>query len=72
MKERKSMIKSCFFSFSHRLKLGEAYKKWIKENNFADTPASVIAYLQIIGVLDEQKALEFVNSLEGKTNETNI
>ena len=66
------MIKLCFFSFSHRLKLGEAYKKWIKENNVADTPASVIAYLQIIGVLNERKALDFVNSLEGETNETNI
>ena len=69
MNERKHMINPVFFLYSHRLKLVEAYKKWIKENSIADMPDSVIGYLQVIGVLDTKKALDFINSMESESDE---
>ncbi len=46
------------FLFSERRKLGMLFEKWADENNVAKKPESVIAYLQIIGALDAEKARE--------------
>lgn len=50
--------------FSERRKLGAMFEKWADENNVAKKPESVIAYLQIIGVIDPDKAREAMASEE--------
>lgn len=48
--------------FSERRKLGMMFEKWADENNVAKKPESVIAFLQIIGVIDAEKAREALKS----------
>lgn len=48
--------------FSERRKLGAMFEKWADENNVAKKPESVIAYLQIIGAIDPDKAREALKS----------
>ena len=50
--------------FSERLKLGAMFEKWADENDVAKKPESVIAYLQIIGAIDADKAREAMASEE--------
>lgn len=52
--------------FSKRMKLAELYKKWIKENMVLDCPFSVICFLSIHGLINEEKALNFIQSNERK------
>lgn len=51
--------------FSQRRKLGELYKQWIKDHHVLDCPSSVVDFLQINGLLNEEKAHVF---LAVKTN----
>ena len=51
--------------FSQRRKLGELYKQWTIDNHVLDCPSSVVDFLQIKGLLNEEKAQEF---LAVKTN----
>ena len=39
--------------FSDRKRIADEYKEWAKENNVLDCPESVIAYLQIKGLVYE-------------------
>ena len=52
--------------FNHRRKLENLFLKWCKENGVANTPMSVVAFLQINGLIDEDKALEFVKNANEK------
>jgi len=46
--------------FSQRKKLGEMYKQWIVDNRVYDCPSSVVDFLQVKGLLNEQKTYEFL------------
>lgn len=46
--------------FSQRRKLGELYKQWIIDNHVYDCPSSVVDFLQVKGLLNEQKTYEFL------------
>ena len=50
--------------FNIRLKLAEKYEEWLNEpRDFkpANIPQTVIAWLTIEGLLDEDKVIEFIN-----------
>lgn len=44
--------------FSERKELEKQYYEWIKENGIADQPNSVIAFLEIHGIINYKKARE--------------
>lgn len=46
--------------FTQRRKLGELYKQWIIDNHVYDCPSSVVDFLQVKGLLNEQKTYEFL------------
>lgn len=46
--------------FGHRVKLEKMYHEWLKENGVFDRPVSIIAFLQLKGLLNEDKVLEFL------------
>lgn len=46
--------------FTQRRKLGELYKQWIVDNHVYDCPSSVVDFLQVKGLLNEQKTYEFL------------
>lgn len=46
--------------FSKRKKLEDMYYAWIKENGVKDCPFSVISYLVGEGLINEDKALQFI------------
>lgn len=52
--------------FSHRRKLETLFLKWCKENGVATVPMSFVAFLQINGLINEDKALEFVKNADKK------
>ncbi len=49
--------------FSGRKKLENKYKEWIKENNIADTSFNVITFLEIQGLLSEDKIKDFLEGV---------
>lgn len=51
--------------FSQRKKLGEMYKQWIVDNRVYDCPSSVVDFLQVKGLLNENRIHKF---LAVKTN----
>ena len=51
--------------FSKQIELGEVYSKWVVENRLQDCPATVIHFLQVKGLLNEEKTHNF---LAVKTN----
>lgn len=56
--------------FSHRRKLENLFLKWCKDTDAANRPMNVVAFLQSNGLIDEDKALEFIKntSVEVKSN----
>lgn len=46
--------------FSQRKKLGDLYLEWIKENSILDCPLSMVSFMQINGLLNEDKAREML------------
>lgn len=44
--------------FSDRVKLEDIYRKFLKDNKAKDCPLSVISFLQLKGLLNEDKVLE--------------
>lgn len=46
--------------FSKRRELESRYYEWIKENNVKDCPFSVITYMSIHGLTNDEKILEFL------------
>lgn len=52
-------------SFSHRIKLEKDFLEWAKENGVSNVPNSVIAFLQINNLLNEDAVIEYC-----KKNET--
>ena len=44
--------------FSERKELEKQYYEWIKENGIADQPNSVVAFLEINGLLNDKKVHE--------------
>jgi hypothetical protein len=47
--------------FSKRKKLAELYKEWAKKNNIKDCPESVIGFLCMNRLIEEEEALAFIN-----------
>jgi hypothetical protein len=58
------------FFFRERKALENQYYEWIKENEIADQPNSVMAFLDIHGIINHKKAREKarVNKPYSKTN----
>lgn len=46
--------------FSQRRMLGELYKQWIIDNHVLDCPSSVVDFLQVKGLLNEEKTHIFL------------
>jgi hypothetical protein len=46
--------------FSHRKKLGDLYLEWIDENDLLDCPQNMVLFMQINGLLNEDKAREML------------
>ena len=46
--------------FSQRLKLQDLYLEWCEKNNVADTPLSVVTFLHINDLIDDEKANKFL------------
>jgi hypothetical protein len=53
--------------FSKRLRLAELYEAWIAKNNIRDCPLSVVSFLTMHGLIDQEKAIKFLS--ENDTNE---
>lgn len=47
--------------FSNRRKVERLYYEWAHKNGVADTPMSLIAFMQIKGWLNEEKILEDIS-----------
>lgn len=47
--------------FSHRKKLERLYKAWCEENGILDCPVSLISFLQVKGLLNQEKALKLID-----------
>lgn len=60
----KDRVKSKMLMFSERRRLAKMFDEWADENNAANRPENVIAYLQTIGVIDVEKAREAMASDE--------
>ena len=60
--------------FSERKELEKQYYEWIKENGIADQPNSVVAFLEINGLLNDKKVHEKAGIVkpQPKTNYDNI
>jgi hypothetical protein len=54
--------------FSQRLKLEKIFDKWCKENCVRNCPINLVAFLDIRGLINEEKFLEFLNSTEVTEN----
>lgn len=50
--------------FSKRLALEKLFLKWAKENGAATTPLNVVTFLQINGLLNEERTEEFLTEQE--------
>lgn len=48
------------FWFADRLRLGRLFERWAAENDVRVCPAGMLAYLQVNGLLNEEKARKFV------------
>lgn len=46
--------------FSQRKKLGDLYLEWIEKNGILDCPLSMVSFMQINGLLNENKAREML------------
>ena len=46
--------------FSQRLKMEALFNKWCEENGIVKRPQNVIAFLDINGLIDEEKFHEFL------------
>ena len=62
--------------FSQRRKLGELYKQWTIDNHVLDCPSSVVDFLQIKGLLNEEKTHTFLavktnTVIDGVSNSSN-
>lgn len=51
-----------FFCF--RKKIEQEYYKWIKSTKAKDCPFNVISFLFIKELIDEEKAINFISSIE--------
>lgn len=63
--------------FNHRKKLGELYKQWTIDNHVLDCPSSVVSFLQIKGLLNEEKVRDYLavktsSIIDGKGNSSII
>ena len=60
--------------FSERLAVADECEKWIAENNLAESPMAVLTYLNINGLLDEQKVRYFIktNKKDGGTDDMDL
>lgn len=52
--------------FSERRKLANAFVMWAAQNNVAQTPESVVAYLFAEGLLNVQKCRNMIAAREGR------
>ena len=50
--------------FSQRLKLQDLYLEWCKKNNVADTPLSVVTFLHINDLIDDERANKFLEVMQ--------
>lgn len=41
--------------FSDRIKIAKDYRRWCKRQNIKESPEAMLAYLQTIGLLNEDK-----------------
>lgn len=60
----KDRVKPKMLMFSERRRLAKMFDEWADENNAANRPENVIAYLQTLGVIDVEKAREAMASEE--------
>lgn len=52
--------------FSDRLALAKLYDKWVDDEKISRCPETVISFLQISGLLNEEKAETFLDEYESK------
>lgn len=62
--------------FTKKIELGELYSKWVIENHLQDCPATVIHFLQVKGLLNEEKTHQFLavktnTVIDGTSNSSN-
>lgn len=48
--------------FSERRRLAAMFEKWAEDNDAANSPINVIAYLQTIGAIDNKRAREAIEN----------
>lgn len=51
-----------FLHFGNRLDLAEDFEKWAEENKVEKSTLGVLAYLELNGLLNVQKALDYLHS----------
>lgn len=54
--------------FSSRLKIERLYYEWANKNGVADTPMSLVAFMQRKGWLNEEKILEDIRKPDWAIN----
>lgn len=53
--------------FNDRLALAKLYDKWVDDEKISRCPETVISFLQISGLLNEEKAEAFLDEHESKS-----
>ena len=57
-------------TFSDRLQIERMYYEWASENKVKDCPSSLVAFLQSMGWINEDKVVEYFSSItEGSDDE---
>lgn len=51
-----------FLHFGNRLDLAEDFEKWAEENKVEKSTLGILSYLEIRGLLNVQKTLEYLHS----------
>jgi hypothetical protein len=57
--------------FNKRKQLENKYLEWINENHIEDCAFNMVSFFAVIGVLDEQKAIEYLQREEEKDESNN-
>lgn len=56
------MPENQFLVFSQRRRIATLYQIWCKNNGIKDCPESMVCFLQIHGMIDTNKVLDYIES----------
>lgn len=57
--------------FNRRKQLEDKYLEWLEENHIADSAFNMVSFFEIIGIIDEHKAIKYLQQEEEKDENKN-